>query len=661
MEQTEVFNQTHSLILDLVATGRLDGLRIDHPDGLYDPLAYFCRLQDFAAGEEYAEPNQEHDGEGRSNKPLYIVIEKILADFESLPHNWPVSGTTGYDFSHHLNGLFVKNAAEKTFTSGYHRFIGNRVDYDQLIYACKKLIIRFSMAGELNVLTSLLYQLARANRRTRDFTFNNLRDGLIEVICFFPVYRTYTCRDEIAPQDARFIEWSLAQAKARHNLADANVFGFIKSVLLLATEEKDSQRKKCRDFVRKFQQYTGPVMAKGVEDTFFYRYNRLLSLNEVGGNPKCFGISVAAFHQTNQSRLQHWPHAMLNTSTHDSKRSEDVRARINVLTEMADTWQRRIRLWSMQNRVHKTRIDETPAPSRNDEYSFYQNLLGAWPAESLDDQTRGSFIARMQENLLKSSRESKVHTSWTNPSPDYEKALMHFVAGILQPENRSFLQDFQMFWEEVSWFGMLNGLSQVFLKLVCPGIPDIYQGNEIWRFCLVDPDNRRPVDFARRQALLFTLLDDIGAAENRLKNLHHSMLANLADGRAKMYTIMKTLQLRKVLHDVFTSGSYLPLQVSGDRSQHVCAFARVKGGHFLIAVAPRLYATLLEGRRSLPLGDSVWDDTQLRLPESCTGIQLHNIFAENPEYVDQPEKAARSVHVGHLLQSWPVALLQGEV
>ncbi len=661
MEDTEVFNQTHSLILDLVATGRLDGLRIDHPDGLYDPLAYFCRLQDFAAGEIHDEPSRcMQDGNFRCDKPLYIVVEKILADFEALPENWPISGTTGYDFSNHLNGLFVKSAAEKAITLGYHRFIGRKTDYDQLMYTCKKLIIRFSMAGELNVLTSLLYRLARANRRTRDFTFNSLRDGLIEVICFFPVYRTYTGRDKIAAQDVQFIEWALAKAEARYNLGDANVFGFIKSVLLLETEVDDPEKEKYLNFVRKFQQYTGPVMAKGVEDTLFYRYNRLLSLNEVGGNPKCFGISVAAFHQANQSRLHHWPNSMLNTSTHDSKRSEDVRARINVLTEMADEWQRRIRLWSLQNRSYKTRIEAKLAPSRNDEYGFYQNLLGAWPVAPLDEQTRGSFIERMQDNLLKTSRESKVITSWTNPNAAYEKALMRFVEGSLRPENRPFGQDFDTFAEDVSWFGMLNSLSQVFLKLVSPGIPDIYQGNETWRFCLVDPDNRRPVDFARRQAMLSALLGEIDSVDNRQKKLQQNMLANLSDGRAKMYVIYKTLQLRRRLQDVFTSGSYLPSQVTGKKSEHICAFIREKGRHLIVAVAPRLYLSLMDGRRDLPLGDTVWHDTQIILPENCAGVQLRNIFADNQEHRAEAGKASRSLDVGRLLQSWPIALLQGE-
>ncbi len=663
MEDIEVFKQTHGLILDMVATGRLDGLRIDHPDGLYDPLGYFCRLQNSAAGEvQDAASDCENGSAVGETQPLYIVVEKILADFESLPDAWPISGTTGYDFANYLNGIFVDKQAEKVCTAGYYRFIGRHVDYDQLLYSCKKLIIRFSMAGELNVLTSLLYQIARDNRRTRDLTFNSLRDALIEVICFFPVYRTYICDDRISAQDAGFIEWALAKAAARYHLDDDNVFGFIKSVLLLQTEDEETEKEKYLNFVRKLQQYTGPVMAKGFEDTFFYQYNRLLSLNEVGGNPGSFGISIAAFHQNNQSRCNHWPHAMLATSTHDSKRSEDVRARINVLTEMADTWHKRIRLWSRHNRSHKQKLDDTPAPSKNDEYALYQNLLGAWPIVPLDDQTREGFIERMQENMLKTSRESKVHTSWTNQNDAYENGLRHFVAAILHPGNEPFLRDFSELAELISRFGLFNSLSQVFLKLVSPGIPDIYQGNEVWRFCLVDPDNRREVDYTRRQAMLSGLMETMAAVDGTPENLHRDMLECLSDGRAKMYTIIKTLQLRKQLADVFTNGSYLPLQVSGDKKEHICAFVREKGGQLMVAVAPRLFVSLVDGKRQLPLGDLVWQNTRIHLRKEWEGIELQNIFAGERVFIEKTgegEDSLPSLAVSPLMQSWPLALLHG--
>jgi (1->4)-alpha-D-glucan 1-alpha-D-glucosylmutase len=662
MEDVEVFNETHKLILDLVATGKLDGLRIDHPDGLYDPQQYFCRLQAFAAGEVLDDHSQCSQISGDSDSvPLYVVVEKILADFESLPENWPISGTTGYDFSNLLNGLFVNSAAEKAMTLIYHRFVGTKIDYDQLLYDSKKLIIRSSMAGELNVLASLLYRLAQANRRTRDLTFNSLREGLIEVVCFFPVYRTYTCSGTITERDVQFIEWALAKAHSRQHLDDANVLGFIKSVLLLQTEGDDTQKERYLSFVMKFQQYTGPVMAKGLEDTFFYRYNRLLSLNEVGGNPKCFGISVAAFHRTNQTRLRYWPHSMLNTSTHDSKRSEDVRARINVLSEMATEWQKRIKLWSVQNRSYKSKLDDNnPAPSKNDEYAFYQNLLGAWPLVPLDEQTRGKWIDRMKNMALKTSRESKTLTSWTNPNLPYEQALSHFVEGSLGESNNPFQNDFLSFLEDVAWFGMLNSLSQAFLKMVSPGIPDTYQGNESWRFCLVDPDSRRPVDFQHRQSMLFPLLERV-QAEADLKTLQQDLLANLPDGRAKMYVIAQTLRLRNSSPDVFTEGSYLPLEVTGCMRKHICAFAREKNDQVIVVVAPRLYLTLMQGKKDLPLTDTVWQDTEVRLPKNFSGMRLQNIFSDESEHIIEPKNGHSSLAVGRVLQFWPVALLKGEV
>jgi (1->4)-alpha-D-glucan 1-alpha-D-glucosylmutase len=656
-EDIEVFNETHRLILDLVATGRLDGLRIDHPDGLYDPYEYFCRLQAFAAGEELDLSQHPGESEEQDVVPLYVVVEKILADFESLPNNWPVSGTTGYEFSNLLNGLFVNSAAEKTMTAIYYRFIGAKIDYEQLLYDSKKLIIRSSMAGELNVLASLLYRLAQANRRTRDLTFNSLRDGLIEVVCFFPVYRTYTSSDKIDERDVQFIEWALAKAQSNQQQKDSNIFGFIKSILLLEIEGNDNRKQDCLNFVMKFQQYTGPVMAKGLEDTFFYRYNRLLSLNEVGGNPDCFGISVAAFHQNNQTRLRHWPHTMLNTSTHDSKRSEDVRARINVLSEAAPEWQERIKLWSMQNRSHKIKIAENQAPSKNEEYGFYQNLLGAWPVIPPDEHARSELIDRMKNTLLKTSREAKMLTSWTNPNLEYEEGLMKFVEGSLGESNSPFLNDFLSFHEDIAWFGMLNSLSQVFLKMVSPGIPDIYQGNECFNFSLVDPDNRRSVDYQTRQSILMPLLEKIhtDAESPELNSLQHDLLANLPDGRAKMYIILKTLRLRNSWQEVFSKGSYLPLEVTGDKREYMCAFAREKNNQMIVAVAPRLFWTLMQGKKDLPLGDTVWHNTEIRLPENKANVQLQNIFSE---HVVESGNGPPSLPVSRLLQSWPVALLK---
>lgn len=662
MEEAEVFRQTHGLVLDLINTGKLDGLRIDHPDGLYDPLHYFCRLQAAASGEAPAEDDSCLLKPSESAAPeLYVVMEKILADFEHICPEWPVSGSTGYDFANLVNGLFINSAAEEQLTAAYQHFTGDETGFEELVYQSKKKIIRSSLAGELNVLASLLYRLAQGDRITRDFTFNRLRDGLIEIVCFFPVYRTYISSGRISKHDRRYIDWAAAAAKKSRQMDDTDVLDFITAVLLLETRGKEVDAERHLDFVMKFQQYTGPVMAKGLEDTSFYRYNRLLSLNEVGGEPRRFGLSMAAFHRTNQDRMHHWPHSMINTSTHDSKRNEDARARINLLSEMAEQWQERVFSWRQANEPLKSSLaDDGPAPSAQDEYAFYQNLLAAWPFHDMDRQEREHFTARMQEAMLKASREAKVETSWIDANAEYEEALQRFIAAALAEPTSPFMTDFIAQQQSIAWFGMLNALSQVFLKLTAPGIPDIYQGNEIWRFCLVDPDNRRPVDFEKRQAMLFAMLDQINAAEPSLHSLQQELLANLSDGRAKLYTIAQTLRLRNSQPDTFSHGAYIPLEVTGSKARHLCAFARKRNNRAIMVVAPRFCLTLLAGRQILPLGLQVWDDTTITLPPQLAGMEFDPLFAQSaagsrPEQNDKDP----SLTVGRLLHSWPLALLQG--
>jgi (1->4)-alpha-D-glucan 1-alpha-D-glucosylmutase len=658
MEKMKVFRATHGLILDLVATGKLDGLRIDHPDGLYDPCRYFHRLQAAASGEQAENPHfATREEEGSANAPLYIVLEKILADFEHLPLAWPVHGTTGYDFLNMLNGLFVDSAAEKSMTGIYHAFIRTRINFDELVYRCKKLIIRSLMSGELNVLSSSLHRIAQENRYTRDFRLNRLRDALTEIVACFPVYRTYVTSTDIHKSDAQYIEWAVEKAKKKKQLDDVGVYDFIKNILLVRARNGDRSDGKILDFCMKFQQYTGPVMAKGLEDTSFYIYNRLVSLNEVGGEPKRFGTSVSAFHHTSQYRMRHWPAAMLSTSTHDTKRSEDARARINVLTEMPQEWQKRLSRWSRLNSPARTHLDNLLAPTRNDEYAYYQNLLGIWPRDAADE-LRADLIDRMKNYMLKACREAKEHTSWITPSEPYESAVFQFVEETLKLPDTAFLQDFLSFHEEVSWFGMLNSLSQVQLKLTAPGIPDIYQGNETWQFCLVDPDNRRPVDFDRRQEMLRGLATERGTGPEERMPFLNGLLVNLPDGRAKMFVVASILHLRREWKEVFEKGAYLPLEAIGGRQEHVCAFMRKHGGRMIISIAPRLYFKLMQGGRGVPAGSEVWGDTAVRLPEYLAGMELHNVYSG--------EKAAVSgsggetvLNLAEALHVWPVGLLQG--
>lgn len=622
MERKDVFDTTHRFVLDLIATGKIDGLRIDHPDGLYDPGAYFCNLQAAVAGismEQWKIPTEQQSArERQAALPLYVVVEKILADFEQLPAAWMVHGTSGYDFSCLVNDLFVDQSTEADMTAIYHQFIGRQVDFSLLAHDCKRLIIKTAMAGEINVLSSQLHHLARQNRYTQDYTLNGLRAALTEIVAFFPVYRTYCTAEAFTESDRHYVELAVDQARNRQQAEDTSIYDFIKSVLLLEPaplgEEENPQRTSSIDFIMKFQQYTGPIMAKGLEDTAFYIYNRLLSLNEVGSDPRRFGVSVASFHAANQARSDNWPAAMLTTSTHDSKRSEDVRARINVLSEMPAEWRDALTRWQELNREKKIPAGAEVVPSKNDEYALYQNLLGVWPSEEMTAADREVFRERFTASMLKMIREAKVHTSWLNQNATYEAAMSHFIGKLLDGEDRAFLEDFIRFQKKVAWFGLLNSLSQLLLKLTSPGVPDIYQGNEIFHFCLVDPDNRQAVDFDQRMAMLDGLRrlaadDSVSPADHML-----NLLQNPFDGRIKMYLLWKTLRYRQENSALFEQGSYEPIQAQGVGQEHVCAFGRRYQDRTLLVAVPRLVARLLHQEPTrLPLGSEVWQDTVLLL------------------------------------------------
>lgn len=661
MENKRVFEETHRFVLDLIATGKVDGLRIDHPDGLYDPREYCRRLQKAVA----EVPIDENEGLGDDHEvkegiplPLYVVVEKILADFEYLPTDWLVHGSTGYEFSALVGGLFVDATAEKALTCIYDRFIGERIDFDRLLYNCKKLIIKTAMSGELNVLAGELYRLAKMNRYTQDFTLNGLREALIELVACFPVYRTYITAGEISKTDRDYVERAVARAMARQPAEETSIYNFVKAVLTLegGKGEDDFSRTARENFVKKLQQYTGPVMAKGLEDTSFYIYNRLLSLNEVGGNPRRFGVSVAAFHHASQERNKRWPNAMLNTSTHDSKRSEDVRSRINVLSEMPAEWQSALDRWSEQNKRYKTRVESGLAPSRNDEYAFYQNLLGAWPLQEMDHEQLALFSARMERCMLKTIREAKIHTSWINPVPAYEAAMTQFVRSIFAEESE-FLQDFVNFQKKTSWFGMLNSISQLLLKLASSGVPDIYQGNEIWRFCLVDPDNRRAVDFQKRRNMLEEVKRLATDMQGELAPKARQLLENMADGRIKMWTTWRALAYRSEHADLFEHGAYEPLEVKGEKAEHLCGLARTYGKKAVVAATPRLLASLLEKDSSrLPLGPDVWSDTLIILPDDLAGHSFQNILTGEVVRPEGTEKKALAA--AKIFSNFPVALLR---
>jgi (1->4)-alpha-D-glucan 1-alpha-D-glucosylmutase len=648
MENATVLNLTHRFTLDLVAQGKVNGLRIDHPDGLYDPAKYFQNLQ---AGMPGAEANASNDPHGGN----YIVVEKILTGSERLRRDWPVQGTTGYEFANLVNGIFVDQSAGTRAERIYRSFTGQAVDFDDLVYGCKKLILKVALASELNVLANALSRIALSNRYTCDFTVNSLRSALGEIIASFPVYRTYVSGAGVSLEDRRYIEQAVAAGRKRSNAADLSVFDFIRRMLLIETNgEPQWYRRAITGFAMKFQQVTSAVMAKGLEDTSFYRYNRLVSLNEVGSDPRRFGMSVAQFHEANQTRAQCWPHSMLATSTHDSKRSEDVRARIDVISEMPAAWRLSLRRWRDWNRGRKRVIDEKPAPSRNDEYLFYQTLVGAWPLERLDDAGWQRLVNRIEHYMLKAVREAKEFTSWANPNTEYENAVTEFTRATLDRRRRNrFLSDFGEFQRRISRIGMFNSLSQTVLKLTAPGVPDIYQGNELWDFSLVDPDNRRAVDYSRRKQLLNEL---VAASRRPQQPGAEVLLESLDDGRAKLYLTWKSLCFRQEHADLFQRGTYIPLATRGSQADHVCAFARRSENEAIVVAVPRLCATLLGEKRDTPTGTELWGDTRIELPSEIRHFTYRNLFAGGISSEGTSNNVV-ALEVGNLFESFPVALL----
>jgi (1->4)-alpha-D-glucan 1-alpha-D-glucosylmutase len=649
VESETVFQATHRLVLSLLADCKVDGFRVDHPDGLYDPAQYFERLQRSIA---LAVNNSASNG----NRPRYVVIEKILTGPERLPAEWPVCGTTGYDFANLVNGVFVDPAAVMRLERIYRNFAGDDVDLDDLFYRCRKLIIRVALASELNVLANQIAKIALSKRHTCDFTLNGLRDALTEVICTFPVYRTYVSPSGISDNDVRYIRSAIASAKWRSPATDTSIFDFVGQVLLTSIAEGQdfAYRNAVTTFAMKFQRVTSPVMAKGLEDTAFYRYNRLVSLNDVGGDLHRFGTTTPEFHLANQERFRCWPHTMLATSTHDSKRSEDVRSRINVLSEISALWRLRVRDWKRFNRGHKCLINDRPAPSPNDEYLLYQTLVGAWPSEPLNNTDDWkTFCERIENYMLKAIREAKQTTSWINRNTEYETAVSSFVRALLNPAAKNrFLDDFVPFQRRVARIGLWNSLSQTLLKLTCPGVPDIYQGNELWDFSLVDPDNRRPVDYIRRQQMFESIRvwgnDPDALSIGRL-------LETPEDGRLKMYSIWRTLCLRKQQTDLFQQGEYLPLAVEGAKAKHVVAFARKSGTTRALVVVPRLVAGLLNDIDLPPIGPRIWDDTNVLLPFRSCSEKCRNVFTGEVLDLQKTDEYAK-IGVSKALAEFPVAL-----
>lgn len=642
VEERPVFTAAHEVVLRLIRQGLVTGLRVDHVDGLLDPLKYLLNLQ------------REAGGRQAETRPFYVVVEKILGHDELLRREWPVQGTTGYEFLNLLNGLFVEAANGQAVRELYAEFTGARVRFMDLVYECKRLILKAAMSSELYVLSRRLTRIAEQSRYTRDFTQNLLHHALTETIACFPVYRTYIRRTQatVSPDDRLNINAAIRAAKRRNPAEDTSVFDFIASLLLLQDPKgiDAHERAERRDFALRFQQLTSPVTAKGLEDTAFYRFYPLASLNEVGGEPALIGVSLERFHERNRDRQENWPHALSATSTHDTKRGEDTRARINVLSEIPEEWLRALYRWRELNRARKVSIDGARAPDANEEYLVYQTLVGTWPLEGLTDENRADYARRLQEYMRKALKEAKQHTSWINPHEDYERAVSDFVAALLEPSaSDAFIRDFEEFQKLTTRVGLLNSLSQTLLKTTAPGVPDFYQGTELWAFTLVDPDNRRQVDYELRRRLLASLRE---AGEGDVSEFAKSLLERPDDGRIKLFVTSRALSFRRGHASLFAHGEYVPLRASGSRAANVISFARVHEEEAAIVVASRFFTRLGVGREGpLSLQREAWGDTTLRL-EGIEGGRFRDILTGR-----EFEARDGALDVASLLSPLPVALL----
>src|SRR5262245_6843716 len=659
VELPEVFEATHQLIFRFLKEGKATGLRVDHPDGLWDPAAYFRQLQQSYVTQIIQPPDDDVSVSPNRKQmppwPLYVVAEKILAKGESLPEDWAVYGTTGYDFLNQVNGIFVEGANREAVDKIYRDFIGKETNFRNLINSTKKMTMLISLASEINSLSHELDRISERNRHYRDITLNSLTFAIREVIACLSVYRTNNdaSTGTVAERDQKYIKAAVEEAKKRNPRTARALFDLIQETLLLSNlpHFRIEDRRQVIDFVMELQQLTGPVMAKAVEDTAFYVYNRLTSLNEVGGDPEQFGLPLESFHRQNVNRQQHWPHSMLTTSTHDTKRSEDVRARIDVLSEIPAEWDTALEHWSRFNADKKSAVDGEPAPDCNDEYLFYQTLVGAWPAGSCTAEEFADFRERIGAYMQKAIKEAKVHTSWVNPNEAYDHAVSKFVKEVLvaNPDN-SFSSDFVQFHRRVAYAGMLNSLSQTILKIASPGVPDFYQGTELWDFSLVDPDNRRPVDFSKR----IKLLEDLKQREKENRSsLTLDLLTRWVDGKIKLYATYKGLSFRRSHRSLFEEGNYIPIHAVGETGDHICAFARQKGQTWALAAVPRLVTKLLRGERP-PLGEETWGSSALELPEDSPESWLNILTGEKLKVILSEQR--KLLPLASALQSFPLAL-----
>ncbi|MGC9194729.1 MAG: malto-oligosyltrehalose synthase [Syntrophobacteraceae bacterium] len=637
MEDEQVFEAlSHGVQLDLVAEGKISGTRIDHIDGLYNPQEYLLRLR--SAMSEVSRQT--------GLTPHYIVVEKILAQGESLPEKWPISGTTGYDHLNMVNGLFVDRRGYRRLEKVYAAFTATESNAADIIYDRKKMVMETLFGGEVENLTFYLGLLAYQDRQARDLSKRDMTKSLVEVTACLSVYRTYINSYEICERDRESIEQALSEVGQRNPSLNPMAIGFMRRLMLMdfPTYLSVEQKNERLNFVMRWQQFTGPIMAKGCEDTALYVYNPLISLNEVGASFK--PVSIEEFHDFNSRRQQLWPHTMNATSTHDTKRSEDVRARINTLSEIVEEWEDLLERWKILNAPHKVWVDGAPVPDANEEVFLYQTLIGAWPLQTGEIP---AFGRRLKAYMVKAVREAKVHTTWTAPNNKYEDGLLSFCDSILSDSvENEFLANFLRAHSRLAYCGAINSLSQLLLKIGSPGVPDFYQGSELWDFRLVDPDNRRPVEFRKR----VRLLKELRKRESKNQDgLITELLVDWEDGRIKLYVAYKALNFRRKHREIFLEGDYIPLGCSGPREKNVVAFLRKKEDFWILVAVPRFTAKL--GATGAPTGKRVWGESFLTIPPEAPVTWTH-VFTGQPV-----EGEGGRLSLKQIFARFPVALLWG--
>ena len=662
MEDPSVFEETHARILEWVADGSLDGLRIDHIDGLLDPQGYLERLQ--------AEVTE------RRGAGFPIYVEKILSPGEQLRRSWPVEGTTGYEILNDLEAVMIDDKGFAIIEDAYRKLMrssGDTLTFEQMAIDGKIAILRGSLSPDVTRLTRLLVPIARsagalvahggggggggARRGSEGAAVDQeaLREGIIELIACLPVYRTYIDGGDghVPEEDVRVLEQAFTRARER-GIAAGEILDLLSDVLRPSAPVDDPEDRAARQlFIRRFQQTSGPATAKGVEDTGLYLYMPLVSRNEVGGSPdRPLDVAIPTLHEANALRAEHWPRNLVCSNTHDTKRSADVRARLDVLAEMPDQWMRSVRRWRMLNKASRVSIGRRSAPDLNTEYLFYQTLLGVWPHDYEEGEYPKSdemeaLHKRVEAYMLKAVKEGKSRSNWTDPDEKFETAMKNFINTAIF-RSPTFLSDFAQLASRTSRPGLWNALTRTMLHLTVPGVPDIYQGGELFSFSLVDPDNRRPVDYAARQEVL----DDLEAREQADDGLIDELVGAPENGRAKMHVFRSVLKARREYFDLFARGAYQPLDAQGPEARHVIAFARTHREEAALVVVPRLPARLTGGERA-PIGAEVWGETTLTLPRPLAGRSW--TCAITGRRVSAPGDG--SIPVGEILASFPVSLL----